>query len=218
VRRVDPAQGRIEVELVMVPRETAAPFIDAARRAGFDPAGIEVPLEAGEHVLVRLAEASRLQRLSSRRTQIALAVAAAILLMVAIAIPFIRQQQEIAAADSAIDAITEQAAEAARLRQSVDVLSGTVGFMDKERARTGDPLGALALITTLLPDDTYLTQLSLRSGKLTFTGLSPSAADLVALLAKSPAFRAPSFASPVVQGDGGLETFTITVSLAAGAS
>jgi general secretion pathway protein L len=142
-----------------------------------------------------------------------LAAAGALLLLV-IATPFIRQQMAFAAADSTIDSLTTGAREAAALRQSVDQNSVAIDFLSKERVRTGSVLAALAATTRLLPDDSHLTALSLHAGRITITGLSPSAAHIVDLLAKSPDFREPAFDAAVVRNEqGGLETFTISATL-----
>jgi general secretion pathway protein L len=84
-----------------------------------------------------------------------------------------------------------------------------------EHDRNGSAIATLAAATKSLPDETYLTALSLKAGRLTMSGLSPSAAQLIGLLARTPAFREPAFDAPVVESEStGLEAFTITVNVA----
>ena len=51
------------------------------------------------------------------------------------------------------------------------------------RKQVGSPLHSLALLTDVLPDDTYVTTLGLRQRKLTVSGRSASAARLIGAMA-----------------------------------
>lgn len=216
IRRQDAAAGRLDVELFIVPRPFVDPVIDSSRRAGLLPTAIEIETGDEEYRLIRVGASQRWRWLQSQRPLIGLATAAAGLFVLAIVTPFIRQQIDLARADSTIEALTEQAREAAQLRQSVDQAAQAMQLIKKERDRNGTIIEVLAATTRLLPDDSHLTALSLRSGRLTITGLSPASAHIVDLLAASPAFKEPAFDSPVVQDDAsGLETFTISASLSA---
>ena len=53
----------------------------------------------------------------------------------------------------------------------------------------------LADITNRLPDDTWLTQLQIRQGTLTLSGVSPSSSPLIALLEASPFLAQVRFGS-----------------------
>jgi general secretion pathway protein L len=214
IRRQDAAAGRIEVDLFVIPRTALDPIIAAARSAGFDPSGIEISTGDNKTTLVRVGETRRWQWLTADRRLIGLAAAAGVLLVLAIATPFIRQQIALGAAESAIDSLANGAQEAASLRQSVDQNDVAIDFLSRERVKNGSVLAALAAVTRLAPDDTHLTALTLHGGRITITGVSPSAAHLVDLLSKSPDFRDPAFDSPVVQNETGkLETFTISATM-----
>lgn len=219
VRQRDVTRGRLDVDVAIIPKSAIAATLDTARAAGLDPAGIETDAEPGRTMLVRFSPPTFGQRLQSRRSVAVLAAAACLLALIAAAIPFIRQRQALATADATIASLTASATEAATLRKTIDQLSDKGAFFEKERSRTGDALSTMAALTRILPDDTYLTSLTLHDVKLTILGLSPSAANLIGLLAKASAFTQPTFTSPVLQNQGGsLEAFTIAVTLAAGAS
>jgi len=214
LRRQDSATGRLDVELFIVPRPFVDPIIEAVRRAGLEPSGIELGADTEQPTLIRLGAPDRWEwlRKDPRKLRMAAAAAGAVLLVVLF--PLINQQVLIAIDDSRIRGLKEQAVEAADLRQTVDQANGVLELVNTERTRCGGTLDVLAAATKLLPDDSHLTAFSLRSGRLTISGLSPAAAHLVDLLAQSTAFREPAFDSPVVQNDdSGLELFTISVSL-----
>ena len=217
VRRRDVAHGRLEVDLLIIPQVAVAARLEAAREAKLDPSAIEVQITPEATMLIGLGGAPLRWQWQPDRTTIALAAAAAVLLCIAIGSPFIRQHMALVSADAAVASLKAQAEEASALRKSIDAVQDTSAFLNQQRGKIGDALVILAALTQTLPDDTHLTAFSMRGGKITISGLSPSAADLIPLLAHTPPFREPAFVSPVLenQGDGGLEAFTIAVALAA---
>jgi general secretion pathway protein L len=216
VRQKDSARGLIEIDLFLVPRNSIEPLVEIIRAAGLDPAGIDVDTGTNATALIPLHPQNSQQRARSRRALAPLVASGAVLAVMAIAIPFIRQQWALSSVDAMITTLTEPAREASILRQSADQLTKTVAALKGEYERNGSAVMTLAAITKSLPDETYLTALNLRDGRLTMSGLSRSAAQLIGLLAETPGFREPAFASPVVENEGkGLEAFTITVNIAA---
>jgi hypothetical protein len=70
-----------------------------------------------------------------------------------------------------------------------------------------------------LPDDSFLSSLTVHDGQITMAGSSEGAAKLIGALAASPAFRNPVFDSAVLEGESdSLEKFTISAQLAAAGS
>ena len=156
-------------------------------------------------MLVQLRPAAARRPWRLERTSAALATAACVLLLLAVAIPFIRQHQALSAVNEAVASLTKQAEEAASLRKSIDRLSETAQFLDKERGRTGDALATLAALSNVLPDDTHLTALNVHAGKVTVTGEFRRPPSSSACLPQPRIFREPAFVSPVVQsGNDGL--------------
>jgi general secretion pathway protein L len=215
VRAKETVRNTIDVDLVLAPRSFVDPVIAAARRAGIEPAAIEVDTGSGATALIGLDSHSHRQWLGLERPLMPLAVSAVVLAFLALVMPFAVQQWALASAEATIASLTERAGEAAKLRQSVALSAGAADFLSVERNQNSSPITILAAATRSLPDDTYLTSLSVRDGKVTMSGLSPSAAELIGVLARAPGFHDPAFDAPVVQNeDSGLENFTISVALA----
>ena len=93
-------------------------------------------------------------------------------------------------------------------------LAGDAGAAAAARAHAGDTLQALATLTDLLPDDTYLTTLSLQHGKLRLEGQSAAATRLIGALSAEPHIRNPGFAAPVLRSDAGADVFAIEAEFA----
>ena len=71
-------------------------------------------------------------------------------------------------------------------------------------------LRTIAALTEILPDDTWLTELTLRQRKLTMAGRSAGAARLIGLLSADPTIRDAAFVAPVTRADsGGVDVFSI---------
>ncbi len=210
VHSQDPTHGRLDVDLILLPRALIDPFIERARHAGLDPAGIEVEIASDDVRVIPLAAPKPWQQVYMQRPFVAAAAAAALVIL-AIAIPFIVQMIALAGVQSTIASLGPEATEATKLLQTVDQLSSTTNFLHSERQKNGSALAALAAATTALPDDTYLTGFTLHAARLTITGRSPAAAQLIEPLSKPP-FRSPHF-NGAVQSEGDVETFAITVEM-----
>ena len=82
--------------------------------------------------------------------------------------------------------------------------------LTQEMQRTGDVLQVLATVTRILPDDTYLTDFSLRNRHLSISGRSASAPHLITGLSADPAIRNAAFAAPVTRIEGAsVDVFSI---------
>ena len=215
-RRADSARRQIEVDLFLVARNSIDTLVAAARGAGLDPFGIEVDMGVNGTTLIPLGVPKRDPLVRVQQSIVLLAATACILTAVAVAIPFMGQQWALASADAMILSLAEPAREASALRRTGDQLGKIVASLKTEQDRNGSAIATLAAVTKALPDETYLTALSLGGGRLTVSGFSPSAAHLIGLLAQTPTFREPAFNAPVLESEGtGLEAFTITVNVTA---
>jgi general secretion pathway protein L len=69
-------------------------------------------------------------------------------------------------------------------------------------------------LSRVIPDNAWVSDLSINGGKVRVTGFSQSAAGLIAALDASPLFRSPTFSAPVVKApDMYRERFTIDMEL-----
>jgi general secretion pathway protein L len=103
------------------------------------------------------------------------------------------------------------AAEAERLRGELDRLSSTINLVERERDKVGRPLAILATLTGILPDDTYLTEVTLQQRKVTFSGGSAATARLIGALSAGDGLLNVAFAAPVTRLETShAELFTIT--------
>jgi general secretion pathway protein L len=101
------------------------------------------------------------------------------------------------------------------LQQAANHRLAAITFLSRTNGANGSALNILAAATRTLPDNTYLASIVVHEGRVTMSGFSDSAASLIGLLAKSPAFRDPAFDSPVTESDDNdQEKFTVSMALA----
>lgn len=215
VRGQDSRTGSLDVELILLPRSQVDMLVETLRASAVRPAGIEVNAGGGVMTLIPLDACKRGQWLGAHTSLMPLAIAASVLAVLAGTVPFALQQWEIRSVEARIAELEPSAREAQTYRTDAGQVAAAIDFLSKERSRNGSALTALAAATRTLPDDSYLKALSLRAGRLTLNGRSPSAAQLIGVLAQSPEFREPAFDAPVTRDpDSEHEAFTISVALA----
>lgn len=208
-------KGKLDVELVVVPRRVGDTMAEAARTAGFVPAALEVANDNKRSTLLWL-ETPNLLRYYRLPSRAKLPLAAIYGLGAAlIVLPFVLQQGQLFFADRTIAALESQAHAASALNQTANRRMAALAFMGQMHRGQG-ALELLAATTRALPDDSFLTSLSVHDGQVTLAGSSEGAAKLIGALASSPAFRDPVFDAAVLEGEqDDLEKFTISAKLAA---
>lgn len=188
------AAGSIALRLTVLPRAPLMPLLDALAQADLHPGRIEAQGAAGL-ITLPLDSGAR----PARRIEAALAALCAGLALACLLIPLVRQQIELDRLAALQVALAPRLHAAETLRGRLDRARSGAATLAAEQAREGDALGALAAITTAVPDGSFLTDLTLRHRIATLDGESPDAAGLVAAFSADSAFADPSFAAPVTR-------------------
>jgi general secretion pathway protein L len=195
----DRENGRLSVRLSLVPKANLDPLLADLAAIGIRPRRLEIADGPDKGTYLPLNGDGARKHHASHRLLWPAALCCTALALAAVVTPFARQELTLASLDSQITGTRAAAAEADNLRQEIDRLSGSAGFIESERDKAGRPLVVLAATTTILPDDTYLTEMELRQRKLTLSGRSAGAARLIGALAADPEFRNPGFSAPVTR-------------------
>lgn len=207
--RVRPTdRTRTEVTLTMVPKMAVAAALDKLAAVGIQPRFLEVAKPQRLCLLaIRDAGADGSFRQHLLR---GLAWTCAGLAVVALILPFVLQALALHATNGAIADLQPAVAEVEALRRSITAGGAGQEVLTQEMQRTGDVLQVLATVTRILPDDTYLTDFSLRNRHLSISGRSASAPRLITGLSADPAIRNAAFAAPVTRIEGAsVDVFSI---------
>ena len=219
VERRDRVAGRLHVRLALLPRAGLAAVSDTLAAAGAVPVAVLVPRGDGGVWDFNLADPALPGSGSGRDHRHALRqagwVTCVLLAFVATALPFARQEVALRRQEAAIARLRPIVDEAGALRSRIAGQTSGLDVLTAETARTGQVLTLIATLTALLPDDTYLTALSLKQRVVTLSGRSASASRLIPLLAADPALKGTEFAAPVTRTDGARgDAFTIRAGFA----
>jgi general secretion pathway protein L len=212
----DRQSGRLSVRLLLVPRQTLAALLGALDELGIVPTRAEVGDGPDQDRILPLDGDAGLLDGAQHRAVLWPALACCLLLALgSVATPFVRQAISLARLDRTIAAGRSPAAEAEQLRADLGRLSETIDLVESERDKAGRPLITLATLTHVLPDDTYLTEVTLQQHKVTLSGRSAAAARLIGALSAGEGLRNVAFAAPVTRLEPvRAELFTITAEVA----
>jgi general secretion pathway protein L len=206
----DRAQGKLQLLLSLVPKAPVADLIEALEHGGLAPTSLDMPLASGQSRRIGLRAAAGLSAPWRRRAVPLGWAACGALALLAVVLPFLLQSLALDQVENRIAELTPAVAEAEKLRVGLEG-NGGGDVLAAERRRLGDPLAALAAVTALFPDDTYLTDFTMEQRKLTLNGQGVGPAKLISALAGDPTFKDPAFAAPVTRTEGShADGFSIT--------
>ena len=213
ITRRDRQSGRLSVRLLLVPRQNLAALLRALDHIGIVPNRAEIGDGPDQHCTLPLDGDTGSLDGAARRGLMWPAAACCLLLAVgAIATPFVRQAISLASVDEEISAGRATATEVEKLRRELGRLSGTIDVVQSERDKAGRPL---ATLTRILPDDTYLTEVTQQQRRVTLSGRSAAAARLIGALSAGEGLRNVAFAAPVTRLEAiRAELFTIIAEVA----
>ncbi|WP_396616688.1 PilN domain-containing protein [Lysobacter soli] len=215
------ADGLIEAELVVVPRQRLDAPLSSLGPMADSLAGIDLCAENGQPLGVNLLDPALRRRHGDafRYWNLALAVVA----VIAVAATMWQLLANRRAAADELEARIASQATAARSaaaeRQAlIDLIEGQA-FLDRERAQRPTTVEVLDELTQRLPDSTYLEKLAIEDNNLLMIGLSREAPSLVQRLQGSKLWRAPSLTGALMPDPvSGRDRFTLTAELGTPAS
>ena len=189
---------------------TAPAYTVAARRAlgaiegvprGALELALAVALAPGERPLDLLPAPLRPFRLTrAQKITGAVAAAAAVIVIAASMVPGYRDGVRLAAINGEIARLDSEVRVVERMLRELESKRALVSTIDGLNASAIRPLPVLRELTELLPNDAWLTLVSLDAKGVELTGQANAASGLIPLLENSPRFERVEFASPVTRG------------------
>jgi general secretion pathway protein L len=216
IARRDRERGLLSVRLLLVPRASLAALLDALAKVGIAPRRAEIAAGPDRGCYLPLdADRGRLHvAAGGRALRWAAAACCAGLAIAVIVTPFVSQNFALADLKRQVGTARKAFEEKKKLNDEITRLSAKVNLIDNERNKAGHPLVTLAVLTSLLPDDTYLTGLQQQHQTVTLSGGSATrnaGNRLYDVLAHSNQLHKLNFAAPVTWNDSTKsEVFTIT--------
>ena len=210
------ADGMLDAELVVVPRQRLEPQLAALGPLARTLAGMDVCGANGEPVGINLLAPAQRRSHGDPFRYWNLGLLAIALIAVAATMWQLLANRRAAAdeLEARIAAHATQAREAATQRQTlIDLIEGQA-FLDRQRAQRPTAVEVMDELTRRLPDSTYLEKLAIEENSLLMIGLSREAPSLVQRLQGSPLWRAPSLTGALMPDPAsGRDRFTLTAEL-----
>lgn len=194
--------GRLDTELVLVPRARLTPVWQALEGMGVKVDAVDALADGGRLGVNLLdADARPTHPHPRKRLNLALGVVAILLLGLVMGQWLHNRRAALADMQAQVDALRDQAREVSTLRRQLIDRLGAAGFLVRQRAGAPAVIDVLADVTHRLPDDTWLMRLGIDDGgRLSLQGQSPHATALLKRLAASPYLSDPGFQG-VIQTD-----------------
>jgi Tfp pilus assembly protein PilN len=154
----------------------------------------------------------------SRPQAITLGMAAGTVVLVVLALlaPGWREQRHLKRVNAEIARLEPTVKEADRVARELDRKRKLLATVDSIEATGIRPLPVLRDLTEMLPNDAWLTTVSLDAKGVELTGAASAASTLIPLLENSPRLERVEFSSPVTRGRDNKEQFRIRASWEAG--
>ncbi|MDX1460099.1 MAG: hypothetical protein R3348_03500 [Xanthomonadales bacterium] len=189
--------GQLRVELFVTLR---APLMDEVERLesmGVAPSGVDVADAEGSCGVNLLPLDLRHRIVNSRvRFNLALGVAAFLLLVFVMLQSLWLRQHQIEEISAAIDSVRSEAMQVQRIRDRIADASEAAGFLNGKRAEVPPTVEVLNEVTRILPDDTYLDRLLIDATSVQIQGKSANAQRLIELVNESALFEDAAFRGP----------------------
>jgi general secretion pathway protein L len=208
----DREAGQLYIELFVSPRQPLEAQLEVLKRLSLDPAGIDVESTDGllGINLLPLAMRHRIVNQQSRLNWLLAAGTIVLLIFVMTQSLWLREHQ-IQNVETAIDEVRAEAMAVQQIRKQIDDASEAAGFLQGRKIQNGYKVEAIAELTRILPEDTYLDRLSVHAETTQMQGKSDNAQALIELINSSPYFQNASFRGPTrLDNRSGKEIFDLS--------
>jgi len=207
------AAGRVNVELVAVPRARLDPLLARLRELEVTVDAVDVAQGDGRLGINLLPPEQSPRRVHPRRRlNLVLAAACVLLLGLVLGQWLHNRQAALATMQAEVEGMRDEARQVAALRQQLQDNAGAAGFLAQRKKNTVSMLALLREITAQLPDDAWLERLSVDNrGQVGFQGQSPQAAKLLDALKDSTLITGAGFQGSIQpDASSGKERFYLT--------
>lgn len=215
------AQGYLTVEIILAKRSIVDQALKHASRIGLTPNSVapcDDHLPAISPFNLMPGDHSRRGGSLSVWFRLILAVFTLSMAVILLAIPLLQKRTAAISLLSPLSEAKQAVAETDKLRERLDKMVALHNQLPDRKWQDYSLLAALAEVTKLLPDDTFVTALDYDGKSVQIQGESASAAGLVEVLDASQLFKDVSFKASVAKIRGtAYERFHISATLDSGA-
>jgi general secretion pathway protein L len=202
----------ITVRLVVATRASIERAVSIANSIGLHATRIVAPVgdDAADPITLWRAKQAQGGSQVERWVRHGLEAAAVLLLVATYAAYVYRLDQARADLQQQVARAGKTAITVRDLVQQINDGESAIGILQR-RQQSSDYLKMLDELTELVPDNTWVSQFSVRGSNVEIVGFSPRVADFVARLEESPLTSNPRFRAPITRSaDGSTERFDMS--------
>ena len=193
----DREAGQLHFELYVTPREPVEERVELLKKLGLAPTGVDIATADGPLGLNLLPEALRYHVVKQQvRVNWAIGAGAVFLLVFVMAQSLWLREHQVKSIEDAIEAVRAEAMAVQQIRKQIEDAGEAAGFLQGRKIHNGFKIEALAELTRVLPQNTYLDRLSLHAETVQVQGKSVNAQNLIELVIASSQFENASFRGP----------------------
>ncbi|MBL7000616.1 MAG: PilN domain-containing protein [Gammaproteobacteria bacterium] len=206
VSKRDSKANTITLKLLVTPRIYLDELLAKLSDIGFQPHQVSIQLNNSSNQIQNInllpQQARQNTRGSSHQLNLVLALVAVLLLAGTIALPLINKKQVINTLQTRVELATSKEKIVQRLREQVEQLSTGSDFLVKKKLLTPMALEIIDELTRILPDDSWIYNLTIKDKEIQIQGFSTAAASLIPLIESSERLQNPRFRSSVTTSQG----------------
>jgi general secretion pathway protein L len=194
-----PAKDGLEVDLVVIPKTAAQPYLDKLTALDIEVDYISTLDENGNLSPVRIYPEDRKRRSSRLPHMVNLVLFGLLFGSIAgsIYLDVERSNKNISQLKAKLEIAREQAQQTTAMRDRLEEMVSYMTIPLERKSSQQSMVALLNLITETLPDRTYLQRYDVRQNHLTLTGYSENASSLIDALEKTGTLANVQFVSPV---------------------
>lgn len=210
----DTANDQLHLTLSLVLRDVLRKRLDAIGFLGRQPALATTAADGTLEKVNFMPPPDGNVNKSSGRSLVHLCLATFILFMTALYLPLLRYDSIIGQFENRIEQARTGATQARALENKKRGILERIEFLSNQAHRHIPPLQIIRDLTRRLPDDTWISRLSIRVGEIQVHGESAAAAAVIQLMEESDYFEQAQFRSPVTKNKAtGKDQFHIAAKL-----
>lgn len=191
------AQQRLRARLYLLPRQVLAPLL--ARLAQLARVVVALRVVGASPQLNLLPAEARPAGRGLGWSQWLLLGLVGLLVAAILTTPLLCARAQVVALLPVVAAARVQAEQVSKLRTELETVQQSSQFLQHQKATTPQVIAIMAVLTELLPDDTWIQRLELQQADLQIRGESAAAASLIERLEAAPLLAEVNFRSPVTR-------------------
>lgn len=210
----------IEVELIAVLKTAVEPWIEQVERlTGLIVSRLTVP-KSDELLNQQAINLFNQQRTTNRwwlrlnRNSLLLLVLVLVLLVTSV-VPVLKLRTLVAERKLEVKELDVRVAGLQEKRQILEHDLAALNYVLERRASNSEPSSILAELTHIVPDEIFISSLSVQNQTVVVSGIGTGVVDLIDVLNESPLFENAKFTASVTRGSEGQDIFTASMQLSA---